>query len=57
MVQFNGPFGKVGPTYFRHAVRNPPAEPSKDFEGKTVIVTGCNTGVVSPDFNIIISYY
>jgi hypothetical protein len=55
MVQFNDPFSKVGPTYFRHGVRNPPAEPSKDFEGKTVIVTGCNTGVVGLDLNIIMS--
>ncbi|KAH8696402.1 putative short-chain dehydrogenase [Talaromyces proteolyticus] len=45
MVQFNGPYGKVSPSYQRRAVRNPPAQPTKNFAGKTVLVTGCNTGV------------
>lgn len=46
MVQFNGPYGKLGPGYFYRGARNPPAEPTQRFDGKTVLVTGCNSGVV-----------
>jgi hypothetical protein len=46
MVQFDGPHGKLGPGYFYRGARHPPAEPTQRFDGKTVLVTGCNTGVV-----------
>ncbi|EED13107.1 short-chain dehydrogenase, putative [Talaromyces stipitatus ATCC 10500] len=45
MVQFDGPFGKIGPGYLYRGARDPPAEPTQSFHGKTVLVTGCNTGV------------
>ncbi|OKL57475.1 hypothetical protein UA08_07199 [Talaromyces atroroseus] len=45
MVQFNDPHAKVSPLYMFRGARNPPAETSKTFDGKTVLVTGCNTGV------------
>jgi hypothetical protein len=46
MVQFDGPHGIVGVSYMRHGARNPPAEPAKRFDGKTVLITGANTGLV-----------
>lgn len=47
MVQFNGPHGKVTVAYLRQGGLNPPAEPpSESFEGKTVVITGCASGIV-----------
>ncbi|KAJ4266143.1 hypothetical protein NW762_004123 [Fusarium torreyae] len=31
--------------YFRWAVKNPPSDPTTSFEGKTVLITGANTGL------------
>ncbi|KAK7756049.1 hypothetical protein SLS62_001992 [Diatrype stigma] len=46
MVQFNGPHGKVTVGYLRQGGLNPPAEPpSGSFEGKTVVITGCASGI------------
>ncbi|KAI0187291.1 putative short-chain dehydrogenase [Xylaria flabelliformis] len=45
MVQFNGPHGKVPVSYLRNGGYNPPAEPTKTFEDKTVLVTGCSSGL------------
>ncbi|KAI8631478.1 putative short-chain dehydrogenase [Xylariaceae sp. FL1651] len=45
MVQFNGPYGKVPVSYLRNGGYNPPAEPTKTFEGKTVLITGCSSGI------------
>jgi hypothetical protein len=46
MVQFNGPHGKVTVAYLRQGGLHPPVEPSESFEGKTVVVTGCASGIV-----------
>ncbi|PNP47765.1 hypothetical protein THARTR1_10450 [Trichoderma harzianum] len=45
MVQFNGPHGKVTVSYLRDGGLHPPKEPSKGFEGKTVVITGCASGI------------
>ncbi|KAL7940466.1 putative short-chain dehydrogenase [Trichoderma barbatum] len=45
MVQFNGPYGKVTVSYLREGGLHPPEEPSKSFEGKTVVITGCASGI------------
>ncbi|KAF2964321.1 hypothetical protein GQX73_g9257 [Xylaria multiplex] len=45
MVQFNGPHGKIPVAYLRRGSYNPPAEPTTTFEGKTVLVTGCSSGI------------
>ncbi|KAI0536213.1 putative short-chain dehydrogenase [Xylaria digitata] len=45
MVQFNGPHGKIPISYLRRGSCNPPAESTTTFEGKTVLVTGCNSGI------------
>ncbi|KAM7200696.1 Short-chain dehydrogenase sdnK [Naviculisporaceae sp. PSN 640] len=46
MVQFNGPHGKVSVSYLRQGGLNPPAPAPKDaFTGKTVLITGCSSGI------------
>lgn len=47
MVQFNGPHGKVTVSYLRQGGLNPPAPaPEGSFAGKTVVITGCSSGIV-----------
>lgn len=49
MVQFNGPHGKVTVSYLRRGGLNPPAPAPRDaFAGKTVLITGCSSGIVRP---------
>nr|A0A1B4XBH5.1 RecName: Full=Short-chain dehydrogenase sdnK; AltName: Full=Sordarin/hypoxysordarin biosynthesis cluster protein K [Sordaria araneosa]BAV32155.1 short-chain dehydrogenase/reductase [Sordaria araneosa] len=46
MVQFNGPHGKVTVSYLRQGGLNPPAPaPKGSFTGKTVLITGCSSGI------------
>ncbi|KAM7195189.1 Short-chain dehydrogenase sdnK [Rhypophila sp. PSN 637] len=46
MVQFNGPHGKVTVSYLRQGGLNPPAPaPENAFTGKTVVITGCSSGI------------
>ncbi|KAM7216741.1 Short-chain dehydrogenase sdnK [Rhypophila decipiens] len=46
MVQFNGPHGKVTVSYLRRGGLNPPAPaPENAFTGKTVVITGCSSGI------------
>ncbi|KAI1261793.1 UDP-Glycosyltransferase/glycogen phosphorylase [Xylariaceae sp. FL1019] len=41
----DGPHGKVTVAYLRQGGLNPPAEPTESFEGKTVVITGCASGI------------
>ncbi|KAK4210610.1 short-chain dehydrogenase sdnK [Rhypophila decipiens] len=46
MVKFNGAHGKVTVSYLRQGGLNPPAPaPGNAFTGKTVVMTGCSSGI------------